>query len=427
MTYRLRTLALLALAIGGITAAPAAAVPPPVPQAPDLAATSDSGVSAVDNITNDPTPDFTVDAGAAQVGMTVVLYRRDVDLQGSEVFVAVGSSTVASNGVANVSATTTLDGTQLFFASTRNGSNEESGRSAGLQVTVDTTPPVITGAPFLVDFVGTNTTFTSTPYPRFAVEVTSGDTACMWEGTVQLGCAESENSFALVTTGISLGDGAHTVYATAFDVAGNAPAQKSPDHTISVDSTPPDASAPDLLAEDDDGASATDNSTKNPRPRFTVTTDPGARVLLYEKGVALGSATADPTGVAVVRVRDTNWFEPGVHCVYVIAIDLFGNTGTEGPALCVTVVEGATPFTTNLGVSMDAGGLSVSVSSSVAARVLLRVVRAGKTVKVVSRALKARTPRTIRVRVHGKGKLRVVANVRSNDGRRTVLRRLVAR
>jgi hypothetical protein len=31
------------------------------------------------------------------------------------------------------------------------------------------------------------------------------------------------------------------------------------------------------------------------------------------------------------------------------------------------------------------------------------------------------------VRVHGKGKLRVVANVRSNDGRRTVLRRLVAR
>ena len=152
---------------------------------------------------------------------------------------------------------------------------------------------------------------------------------------------------------------------------------------------------------------------------------------IYEDGVGLGSALADATGVATVRVTDINWFEPGEHCVYALAIDGLGNSSAESGELCITVQEGVAPFASNLGVDLGAEFLSLSLRSTVSARATIRILHNGKRVKTLRRKLSAKKRRAVRIKLSKKmmrrGKVRVVASVKSSDGRRIVIKRRVRR
>jgi hypothetical protein len=396
------------------------ALPAP-PEAPDLVTASDTGSSTTDNVTNDTTPDFTV---ANSTGATIRLC----------IVTAGGTGTPTSHGTSTANpaaftATTLAAGS--YDVTARSGSTDcATGEvSSALTITVDTTAPTIASAPALLDFVGSSSTVTFTSTPRFKVIVEPLAVVTLYESGTAIGSATSTaDGSAQVLVSTPLADGTHTVDARAVDAAGNQSSASS-SVTITVDSTAASATAPDLL--DDDGTSATDNYTTNPRPRFTVTTEANARVTLYENGIALGAATADANGVATVRPRDTHWLDPGVHCVYAIAMDALANSGTETPELCVTIAPGVAPFTSNLGVDLTGQAVALSLRSTLKASARVKVLAHGRVVAKASRTLAARKRTKFVVRLAPSARkarrLMVVTTFRSSDGRRIVLRRLVRR
>ena len=192
--------------------------------------------------------------------------------------------------------------------------------------------------------------------------------------------------------------------------------------------TPP-ATTPNLLADDDTGGSSTDNVTENPRPRFRVVSDPDALVTIFEDGVALGSALADSSGIAIVGVNAINWLDPGPHCVYAIALDA-ASAGEASGSLCITVVDGIPPFLGNLGLVLEDDELDVSFRTTLAARATIRVLRRGRVVLTARRSLAAGRrhvsldlPRAAR----RAQRLVVAVRLRSADGRSLALVRAVRR
>ena len=193
----------------------------------------------------------------------------------------------------------------------------------------------------------------------------------------------------------------------------------------------PGASTPDMVEEDDDGDSATDNVTEHPRPRFNVSTDAGANVTIYEGGLALGSAEADATGLAVVGVSPLQWLDPGVHCIYATAVDAAGSAGPESPSLCITVLPGIPPFSGNLGVALGEEELELFFQTTMPAEARIRVLRRGRVVAKTRGTLRAgkRTKVTVRLprAARSAHRLVVVARLDSRDGRALVLKRTVRR
>lgn len=106
------------------------------PTAPDLATTSDLGISTIDDITSDNTPTFN---GTAAAGATVRLYRG-----------AILAGSVVADAGGNWSITTGVqpDGTFGYNVTQQTGV-AESAPSSNLNVTIDTLAPSVLGA---VDF-----------------------------------------------------------------------------------------------------------------------------------------------------------------------------------------------------------------------------------------------------------------------------------
>ncbi|MBM4047706.1 MAG: calcium-binding protein, partial [Planctomycetes bacterium] len=118
-----------------VAADPASA--PPAPNAPDLDAASDTGLSNTDNITNDLTPTFNV-SGVA-VGNGWRLYRDGV-------LVSAGYQTGASETL-----TAQPDGTWAYTVRAVDAAGNESTDSPALLVTIDTIGPAQPAAPDLDD------------------------------------------------------------------------------------------------------------------------------------------------------------------------------------------------------------------------------------------------------------------------------------
>jgi hypothetical protein len=413
----------LVVALVAAAAAPAALAAIPAPALPDLAAGSDSGASATDEITNDSTPTFTIDAGVAQAGMTVNVYAAGVS-GGS----TVGTAVVDGAGIATVTASTMTDGQYDVTAQTTDGV-ETSPSSPALVVVIDTTPPDLDVEPSLVDYVGSTPYYTPYTDPRFDVAAPTGSVVTLWEGPTNLGSDVSVGGNARIQVTTPLLDGWHTIEATAVDLAGNG-SVPSPSETIIVDTGGPSSTAPDLLAADDNGASSVDNVTSVQRPRFDVTTEAGARVYLYENGLALGSTLADGGGSATVTVNPVQWLEPGTHCLHVRSMDWLMNLGPASGTLCVTITTGVPPFTANLGVALGPDDLALRVRSSLAGRATVRVFRNARVVAVARRPVVAGTTR-MRVRLPLEARrarrLLVVTRIVAADGRALVFRRLVTR
>jgi len=437
VTRRART-ALLATLVLALAAAPQALAAPSAPATPDLVSSSDAGSSATDNVTNDSTPTFTVDASAAQAGMYVTLYVQTGSgsaTQASDRTIVPSSGTVTITAGSGSGYTTALaDATYSVTAKVDDGSGSTAGTysaaSTALSIQIDTAAPTLASAPSLVDFVGGNSSVTFTPNPRFDVVASTGTVVTLYEGSTSLGSATSADGVARITVATALSDGSHAVYATGADAAGNTSGATS-STTITVDSSAASASTPDLLDADDDGASASDNYTTNPRPRFTVTTEASARITLYEEGIALSSAVADSAGVATVQVREALWLDPGVHCVYAIAMDSLANAGSASSELCITIAPGVEPFTTNLGLTIDGSDLVASLKSAKAARVKVTVMAQGRVVATVGGKVKAGKRVKLALRLEGSAakarRLLVVVTFKTASGKTVVVRRVVVR
>ena len=149
-------------------------VAPAAPTAPVITATTDSGFSNSDGITNNTKPVFT---GTAEVGSTVKIYR-DATLIGT-------TAVVPASGIYSyTTATAFANGTFTMTATATDPSLNVSSASSGTTITIDTIVPTVTlnqasgqADPALTSPVNFTVTFNSPVYGFIGTGLTLGGTA----------------------------------------------------------------------------------------------------------------------------------------------------------------------------------------------------------------------------------------------------------
>jgi VCBS repeat-containing protein len=288
-------------------------IPPAAPSAPDLASASDSGPLDTDNITRTTTPTFT---GSAEDGATVNLYDTDgVTLLGSA---------VAAGGLWSITTSVLAEGDHTVTATATDAVGNVGVASAGLTVTIDTTPPAAPAAPALAHDTGTAADkITSDPtisYPTTA----SGD--ALLYSTDGVNFSTTAPTFA--TDGSE--DGSHTVTIEERDAAGNISDTAS--LTFMLDTIAPNTPAPVLA--NDTGASSSDRITSN--PAISYPTPAAGDVLLYKLDAGSFGTTA-PTFA-------TDGSAEGSHTVAIEESDTAGNiSGTASLTFTLDTIAPNTP------------------------------------------------------------------------------------
>ena len=180
------------------------------------------------------------------------------------------------------------------------------------------------------------------------VEIFSG-------GSTSIGSATADGSGNWSITSSSISNGAHSITAKAYDLAGNASSASSA-LSVTIDTTAPSApSTPDLQSASDTGSSNTDNLTNDMTPTSDGTSDANVSIELFRGGnVSIGSGTADGSG---------NWSvtssigADGAYDITAKATDLAGNDSPASGALTVTFDTSApnAPSVPDLASGNDSG------------------------------------------------------------------------
>ncbi|NJL21915.1 MAG: hypothetical protein HC895_15685 [Leptolyngbyaceae cyanobacterium SM1_3_5] len=273
--------------------------------APDLKASSDSGVSSSDNYTNDTTPTFT---GTGELGSTVTLFYLD----GTGTRVNIGSIVVSTDdgeggGLWEITTTTLPEGVYDIRAEAEK-SGFTSFTSNLLQVTIDTdnNGTIRTDAPANLDLTtatdsGTDTTdnITTNNRPTFTGTGVAGNSIELFDGATKIGTAivRADGTWE-ITPAAALALGSHDISARQIDKAGNisdfSPVLSAPNKVTIVPR--PSAGRPDLIAADDSGISNTDNLTKNNTPTLTGTGSIGSTIEIFDGAAKIGTALVDGSG-----------------------------------------------------------------------------------------------------------------------------------
>ena len=219
---------------------------------------------------------------------------------------------------------------------------------------------------------------TSVTTPVFTGTAEAGATVQLLEGSTVLGTTTA-NGFGQLDDYLQRpGQRRPQLRARATDLAGNQ--STSAALAVTIDTTTPFVSTPDLAATSDSGTSNTDNLTNVTTPVFTGTTTAGATVQLLDGATVVGSATADGAG---------NWsitssvLANGVHNISAPATDLAGNQATSA-ALAVTI-DTLTPTVSvpDLTATSDSGSSNTDNLTSVTTPVFTGTGEAGATVQLL--------------------------------------------
>jgi hypothetical protein len=271
-----------ALSVTIDTAAPA------VPATPALAAGSDSGASATDNITNVTLPSFT---GTAEAGSSVSL---SVDGAAR----ATGKADAAGNYTIALTGTALADGVRTIAATATDVAGNASTASTALSVTIRTaapTVPTVTGPASPTNVNTPSFTFTSDAGVTFQCSLSTG-----------------ADKFAACPVGAYAAqpDGSYTFKARAIDVAGNS--SVSAPFSLTIDTVAPIANI----------SANPPSVTNNTKPSFSFASDAGSTFQCsLTSGAASFSACTSPFSPAAALVDGSYTFS-------VKATDLAGNAGT---------------------------------------------------------------------------------------------------
>lgn len=328
-------------------------IAPNAPGAPDLAAESDTGISNIDNITNDATPRLT---GVCNSGDVISIYSS---LDGDR-----SPEAACVDGHYDITLTSALrEGAHSMTAKARDSAGNRSS-SLDLYLVVDTTPPGIPGAPDLAggsDSGRSNSdNITRMTSPRFTGTCPDGNRVSLVSSSG--GALSPSNVFCSgggydITVNSLLSEVVHSIYAQATDAAGNTSAA-SGGLGVTVDTVPPSApGTPDLDAGSDTGSSNTDNITSDTTPRFRGTCLTGDEINLRSSVIGeLSPSDAICSGNSY-DITVTSALSQATHSITAIAIDLAGNISSASAGLSVTVgpTTPAAPGAPDLAAGSDTG------------------------------------------------------------------------
>lgn len=325
--------------------------PTAAPSTPDLSAASDTGSSNTDNLTNLTTPTLT---GTAPNNATVTVISS---LDGT-----LGTTTANGAGVWSFTAGAALsDGIHNITATAQLAGIPVSAQSAALAVTIDTavlpssTPDLVaasdTGIVSNTDNITRDTTptLTGTADANSTVTVNSS-----LDGALGTTTANGAGVWTF-TPGAALNEGVHNFTTTVTDLAGNT-SVASAALPVTIDTTVPANTVPDLDAASDTGASNTDNITSNTTPTFTGTTEPGATVVLSSSSAGLqGNTVADASGFWTFTAPTP--LAAGTHRIFTRIFDLAFNATNFTHELTITIEPEVVspPSVPDLGAASDSG------------------------------------------------------------------------
>ena len=299
---------------------------------PDLADASDTGRSHTDNDTANTTLTFT---GTSDPGVTILLHDSD----GTTV---IGTG-VADNTTGAWSITTTgplSEGAHTITAQAIGLTGVNGPASAGLVVTIDTSPPD-TSTPVLDPASDTGSSnsddLTADNTPTFTGFTEPGSSVILYDtdGTtiIGTGLADAVTGRWSITSS-ALADGPHTVSAQATDLAGNI-GLPSPGLTVSIDTT---AGTPTAVLHDQRDIAGTTYSTSGV---VTATPQDSSDTISYSiDGTTFTSLPAvfaqdgSQDGIETVYVRETEVLSGATSTVPVTF-----KLDTAGPGITIKAVD----------------------------------------------------------------------------------------
>jgi len=333
-------------------------------------------------VTNDNRPTFN---GTGEVGATI-----HIIVDGQEI----GSALVNASGSWSFTPDTLLeDGLRSVTLTATDLAGNTGPASGAFTLTVDTAAPAAPTIVSAADNVGTIQTpltvsgqVTDDTTPTLSGRAAANATVTVYDNGVSLGTVQASAAGDWTfTPGTELGNGSHTFTASATDAAGNL-SEVSAGFTVVVDTLKP--LAPVITLAQDDVGSVTGALTSGQRtddtlPVLTGTSEPNARVQLFEGTTLLGTATADGSGNWTIAL--TTPLTNAQHNFTAVATDAAGNSSDASATFSLTV-DTLPPAAPVLVSVVDDVGTVVSLTSGQltndARPTLNGTAEAGSTVKV---------------------------------------------
>ncbi|ADU70507.1 Ig-like domain repeat protein [Pantoea sp. At-9b] len=330
-------------------------------------------------VTNDTTP---VLSGSGEPGSTVTV---------SDGSTVLGTATVGSDGNWSFTTTPLAEGDHSLTTTVTDPAGNTGPVSDPVTVTIDTTAPAVAGDVQLSnDSSGTpepiasgSATNDTTPVLSGTAEV--GSIITVSDGNTVLGSTTTDGDGNWSFTTPELGDGDHSLTATATDPAGNT-SPPSPAIDFTVDTAPPAAAADLQLSNDESGTSvpiAAGGTTNDTTPVLSGTAEPGSTVTVSDGDTVLGSTTVGSDGSWSFT---TPALDEGDHSLTTTVTDPAGNTGPVSDPVAVTIDTTAPAVAEDLQLSNDSSGTAVPIPSGGATNdttpVLSGTAEAGSTVTI---------------------------------------------
>ena len=291
---------------------------------------------AVNNggVTNDNRPTFN---GTGEAGSTV---RILVDGQ------EIGTAVVNATGSWTFTPDTLLeDGLRSVTLTATDPAGNTGPVSGAFTLTVDTLAPEVPTIVSAADNVGPVQTpltasgqVTDDTTPTLSGRAAANATVTVYDNGVSLGTVQASAAGDWTfTPADALSNGSHTFTASATDAAGNL-SEASAGFTLIVDNVKP--LAPVIALAQDDAGTVTGALTSGQRtddtlPVLTGTSEPNARVQIFEGDTLLGTATADINGSWSLPL--TTPLTNALHSFTAVATDAAGNVSDPSPAFTLTV------------------------------------------------------------------------------------------
>ena len=292
-----------------------------------------TGTLTSGNSTNDTKPTFN---GTGEVGSTV-----HIIVDGSEI----GTAVVNAQGNWTFTPGTALtEGPHAITFNATDTAGNTGSTSAPINLTVDTSAPTAPSILTASDNVGSVQTplssgqSTDDTTPTLSGTAAANATITVYQDGQQVGTAQADGSGAWsFTPSTALANGSHTWSVTATDAAGNV-SPASPDFTLVVDTTAPNAPVISRAVDDVGtitGPVSSGQSTDDTIPRLVGTSEPFATVNIYEGTTLVGTGTADASGNWSILLTTT--LATGPHSFTAQATDAAGNTSAPSATFNLTI------------------------------------------------------------------------------------------
>ncbi len=336
---------------------------PAQPNLPDM--TTDTGLLPADNLTNDPTPAFTISNIVANDSIRLLFDG-----------VAINTELNPAGTDHSITAPNTVDGTFSVSSRAQDPAGNLSNLSTTLDITIDTQAPNRPSVPDLIEADDSGFSsidnLTSDATPRFLLSglpAASYDSVRIYRNTDTLVVAARMIQYSTMTVQVSeaLASGTYPITVVVLDSAGNTSlASNSLSLTIETEA-PTDPTDVDLQNSSDSGTLNSDNLTKNIMPFFTVSgVSSGDSVFIVMNQAAVTDTIGRKlsTGVTTnIQVDDiTGSFSEGAITVRAYAKNSAGNSSAVASSASLEIVLDNSNDTTPT-IGLDSGS-DTGVSSS---------------------------------------------------------------